>query len=523
MVKSKRQRTQQIEEVTTQIAPVVSCSDTEQINVLMEIAGVLRAETYNVFGSLRGWGITAMSSPDKKLRSLYGLHGLDKSKKLHEWQCLDAIKLINAQQSASKTLINRKIWQKYPLTQYEKNRQEYALKTGLKGDELLAIHPKSDHELSRSRLFHLLDTNPTGDPWLHRQFRTLYRRGHTYKRNQIVWQGQGYTCKRINRHSVQLEVSGIDARRKISLKVRCRQLIKGQIRLIKNERGLLEVHFNRKRSLTVPVISKYVAKIGLDKGYTEAFYTSEGDVIALGLGKLMTKKTERIARTNRNRYRLRSYAQNVQRHDPKKAATILEKNLGYKVKSRKLQREKATLKNFIRRDIRRVISEPFEIVCEDLSSSISGSLGKRMNRRLNQWMKSELQLSIEKIALETGSKVSVVNPAYTSQLDSLLGVLLGARRGDKFIRISGDVIQADYNASLNIRARSADTEITRFMKTSEVLDVLLNRTIRYLHSLGKTVGDAIALGWMETSPKLSSNENIKKRALQLECIYLLQG
>ncbi|MEQ9551386.1 MAG: hypothetical protein RIM23_17470, partial [Coleofasciculus sp. G3-WIS-01] len=45
-------------------------------------------------------------------------------------------------------------------------------------------------------------------------------------------------------------------------------------------------------------------EIGIDKGYTEAFYTSNGDSIADGVGHLMTEKTKRITRTNRNRYRL---------------------------------------------------------------------------------------------------------------------------------------------------------------------------------------------------------------------------
>jgi len=193
-----------------------------------------------------------------------------------------------------------------------------------------------------------------------------------------------------------------------ALKLKCRRTVSGQIRLICNEDGQLSIHCTRKRTLTLPTL-RVDQEIGIDKGYTEAFYTSNGDSIASGLGHLMTEKTKRITRTNRNRYRLRSHAKN----NPEKSAAILKNNLGHKVKSRKLRKEKATIQNFIRKDLRRVITSPTRIFAEDLTSPIIGKQqAKQINRKLNQWMKGELQASIEKIALETGSTVSVVNPAY---------------------------------------------------------------------------------------------------------------
>ena len=265
-----------------------------------------------------------------------------------------------------------------------------------------------------------------------------------------------------------------------------------QIRLIQNEQGNLEVHCIRKRTLIDPV-DKPINVIGIDKGYTEAFYTSDGTEIASGLGKLLTAKTNRITRTNRNRYRLRCHAVN----NPEKAATILKHNLGYKVKSRKLQREKATIQNFIRKDLRRVITSPTRIFAEDLTQPIKGKQqAKSINRKLNQWMKGELQVSLEKISKETGSTLSVVNPAYTSQMCSFSGTLLGSRNGDRFTRFTGDVEQADKNAAMNILHRGSDNEITRWMKYAEVRRILLLRTIRYLASMRKSVTDALNFGWL---------------------------
>lgn len=173
---------------------------------------------------------------------------------------------------------------------------------------------------------------------------------------------------------------------------------------------------------------------------------------------MLSAKTNRITRTNRNRYRLRAHAAN----NPEKAATILKNNLGYKVKSRRLAREKATIQNFIRKDLRKAITSPIQIFAEDLAQPIKGKQqAKHINRKLNSWMKGELQASVEKISKETGSTLSVVNPAYTSQMDSLTGTLLGSRKGDRFIQFTGDVIQADKNAATNILHRGSDSEITR--------------------------------------------------------------
>ena len=100
-------------------------------------------------------------------------------------------------------------------------------------------------------------------------------------------------------------------------------------------------------------------------------------------------------------------------------------------------------------------------------------------------------------------------------MDSLTGTLLGQREGDLFIRYSGDVIQADKNAALNILHRGSDTEITRWMKSAEVRKILILRTVRYLASIGKTVTEALSLGW------LSSKFRVK--ALSLEAEYHRQG
>ena len=46
----------------------------------------------------------------------------------------------------------------------------------------------------------------------------------------------------------------------------------------------------------------------------------------------------------------------------------------------------------------------------------------------------------------------LVNGAYTSQMNSTTGLLQGKRSGDKFYRMTGDVLQADHNAALDVLA-----------------------------------------------------------------------
>ena len=328
MAANKKQANQV--EVFTQVIPVVSCADVEQIMEIMRLCGIPRALTYNKLGSIQGWGLD-WKKADPIVRTILQPSNIGLPAKLWEWSVNDTMKAISAAQAAAKTFIVREIYN------------------------------NTNDKLERSRLVDLLKTDPTNDNWLHRQFRKFYHRGYAFVRNQIVYQDAGYTCKRLTRNTVELEIAGLEKGKRIKLKLKCRHILTGQIRVIRNELGLLEVHtirselfggsFPRKRRARVSLVTPTEApfwQIGIDKGYTEAFYTNEGVEIAAGLGKLMTAKTNRITRTNRNRYRLRSYALN----HPEKAETILNHNLGYKVKSRRLQREKATIKNFIRRDLR---------------------------------------------------------------------------------------------------------------------------------------------------------------------------
>lgn len=510
MAGSKKQ--QKTEEVYTPVIPVVSCADETQVDRIMELCRIPRALTYNKLCSLKGWGYE-WKKADPIVCTIQKATDINLPSKLWEWSISDTMKAIAAPQEAAKVYVVREIWRKYPLSPVEKERTNWLKRAKSTKNDALLKFPKAETNILRDNLFDLLHNDPTANPWLHRIFRKQYQRGHTFVKNQIVDHGGGYSGKRLTRNTVTLEAAGLSKGKRIGLKLKCRHIVSGQIRLIRNQQGGLEIHCVRQRLLTVPT-EKIAKEIGVAQGYTEAFYTSYGDEIAAGLGKLMTAKSKRIVSTDRKRYRLRYYIKDLD--DPLKVKNILENNLGHKVKSRKLQRDRATLQNFIRRDLKKLITSPTRIFAEDLTQPITGKQqSKAINSQLNQWMKGELPASWDKISRQTGSTLSVVNPAYTSQKCSQTGTLLGKRDGEGFTAYTGVVIQSDKNAALNILDRGSDSEINRWMKYAEVRKVLLLPTVRYLTSIGKSVTEAWDLGWI--------NPQFKAEVLRLEDEYHRQG
>jgi IS605 OrfB family transposase len=138
------------------------------------------------------------------------------------------------------------------------------------------------------------------------------------------------------------------------------------------------------------------------------------------------------------------------------------------------------------------------LVVEDLSKHIKGKKKSSvLNRKLSEWSKGELQKALDEISIRKGAKIIFINPAYTSQVDSSNGTLLGKRVGDQFFTYRGVVFQSDKNAATNIKNRASDSEITRFMKKEEVHKILMLRTAKFLEQLGHTFESAISLGWLD--------------------------
>ncbi|MXZ24318.1 MAG: transposase [Caldilineaceae bacterium SB0665_bin_21] len=84
--------------------------------------------------------------------------------------------------------------------------------------------------------------------------------------------------------------------------------------------------------------------------------------------------------------------------------------------------------------------------------------------------------TLTSISRRRGSAPALVNPAYTSQIDSRTGLLQGRCRWDRFCCCDGVVLDADVNAACNILARLYDEEIMLYTPYREVRALLAERT-----------------------------------------------
>ncbi|NEO71366.1 zinc ribbon domain-containing protein [Moorena sp. SIO3H5] len=459
--------------ISTQIVPVVEMTESVELELssTMKKLGIVRSESYNKLGSISHWGLD-WKKAYPEVRSFRTPESLGLPSKLMEWTVSDVAKAITAQQAACTEAVIKKIYRRFSGKDNHKKRKELC---------------------KQLKTLAFLDNS-----LLHRLVRKEFQRGHSWVKNQIVYQQGGYSCKQISRNTYQLELAGLMRGKRNKIIVRSNRKIKGQIRLGHNQvLQRFEVHFLVDHgTVEVPAERR---SIGVDKGYTEAFYDSDGQAHGKGLGKESTNKSDRICAKNRNRGKLWALHQKLEELNPAKSARILKNNLGRKTENKRYRQNQSELTAIIGAASRSIFnSESLKVFAEDLTQPIRNKRqSKAMSRKLNTWMKGQMRDSLQKWANWTGSIVTEVQPSYTSQIDSVTGTLLGLRSGDNFTRFNGVVLQADHNAAKNILDRGTDFEITRYMNKTEVQAVLLRRTARFLEGMGLSLVDAVELGWLD--------------------------
>ncbi len=459
--------------ISTQIVPVVGMTESVEAELLstMKKLGIVRAESYNKLGSINYWRLD-WKKAIPEVKSFRTPDTLGLPAKLMDWTINDVAKAITAQQAACIDAVIKKIYKRFSGKKDQKTRKEFCkqLKT-------LAF---------------------IKNPLLHRLVRKQFQRGHSWVKNQIVYQQVGYNCKRLSQNNYQLELAGLTRGKRNKIIVKSNRKIKGQIRLIYNQLlQKFEVHFLVDHgNVRIPAERR---SIGLDKGYTEAFYDSDGQTHGKGLGKAATQKSDRICEKNRKRGKLWALHRKLEKIDPVKSARVLKNNLARKTENKCYRQNQSEIKAIIGAASKSVFNgESLKVFAEDLTQPIRNKRqSKPLSRKLNSWMKGELRDSLQKWANWTSSVVTEVQPSYTSQVDSRNGTLLGKRTGDNFTGFDGVVLQADYNAARNILSRGTDKDITRYMSKTEVQAVLLRRTARYLKGMGLSLLDAVELGWLD--------------------------
>ena len=483
----------------------------EELAKGIEIArrlGKLRQDIWNKYGSLQAWG----QKSDQLIKAFKQTNPPSLYKVAYKpWERTfqSVIDDIHAVQEAAKSFVIRKIYRCF---------QPEKITAGGKSKIL-------EHTSFRKELVQSLNSKEFMQyPLIKRWVRQEYHRGHTWVNNQIVLSASD--CN-ITRSGTIVSIGfpgnpfGKRSYERINLKFNCgRVKPTGKLRIIFEE--------NRARLCYPKVITKQknhnTSIVGIDKGYTEAFYGSDDVVYGDGIGKIMSNATEKRQLKGRRRQKLWA----LSRKNPN--SKIKHCNLGTTNQNKSQNKVRATLRTLIRTGVHQIFNSHKQIVCEDLSQPIRNKRcepaavsaakeraprqrkSKKINRRLAAWCKGELQQAIEQVSQRRQSVVTLVNPAYTSQVDSRNGTLLGRRDGDRFFTFDGEVLQADSNASTNILHRLTEPEIGRYQKAATVQKILLKRTVSFLAQMGLTIDDAVTCGWLH--PKHLNGKRARKAATE---------
>ena len=218
-----------------------------------------------------------------------------------------------------------------------------------------------------------------------------------------------------------------------------------------------------------------VNSIGIDKGFIDLITTSNNKVYGHRYCDEIKRHIDKYLLTQKERGKYWSLYYKYKTINPVKAERIKRNNLGYIKFNKNKKLKKETKKKFINQSINRFIKEekPTEIIVEDLSWNKKNKKKKyRLGFDLSTWDKGYLQERLEFKAYENNIKITTVNPAYTSQICSCCNKL-GERTGKEFkCNSCNQVLDADYNAAINIKKRKENASITLYMKPKKVLEIL---------------------------------------------------
>lgn len=413
---------------------------------LLELArrlGVLRTEFRHRFGGIPN------KLNDRKIRDEYLASGREFNVPARIWKetLRDTLDDLNAYNEAGFKKVIKKLYSKFG------KQEAVSLSKTIRNGEYL------------------------NDRYVHRLIRKSIKRSYNKCHNQIVLDNCTYTAF-IKDDKAFIKICSLDKGKRIVIPLRTNRIPSGTIRLVVDHksRTLRVIH-------SVKVYSEHQSSqdlgiVGIDKGYSEVLTDNLGNRYGKTLGIKLSELSEYVTNKYRGRNRMSDlYKLSIERGNFKKAKNILENNLGTK----KVSKRKNVLKTEIKREInlasKDICSKAEEITLEDLSYSFSYDKGAKSNRRLSQWTRGLIDEALNKYAKRYGVPLFYVNAAYTSQTDCVDYSLSGVRRGDKFYRENGEVLDADVNAANNILTRRYDNEIILYHSPKKVKEILSRRSL----------------------------------------------
>jgi IS605 OrfB family transposase len=284
-----------------------------------------------------------------------------------------------------------------------------------------------------------------------------------------------YKYKVVNGENI-IEITGLNRGKRIDIILRDKNVHSGNLRLVIGDDDTVVIH--RHKKVAVKINNNTESILGVDKGYTDLFAASSGNFYGSRLSEFLTKETERLNYVNAKRNKIWALIEKYEKlGNEEKAERIRNNNFGKVKYNGQKRRFDEKVKSYINREINVMydVEKPTEIVLEKLDFySWVKKLSKKIKRSLSRWIKGYIQERLEYKASLMQIKVTMVNPAYTSQVCHKCGSF-GKRDGKKFSCPDCGAMDADYNASVNIKNRKSDSEITLYTKHKTVEEILKNR------------------------------------------------
>ena len=249
--------------------------------------------------------------------------------------------------------------------------------------------------------------------------------------------------------------------------------LKGTLELVKNQKdNQYYLHIPLDRIIAKKNMTDESEILGLDVGITDLVTLSNGSVYGANSSELFYNLSDNLINKNRSRLfaHKRKLEQKIVIEQDQSKKSILEQklknlednNLGSKKRISKISKYKSRIASHINCELNKMIKEEDieEIVREDLNwSSKKKNVSKKQQNRFSIWSKGLLLERLSIKLAEKGIKETIVNPAYTSQVCCKCNHL-GIRKGKEFKCSNCNLnIDADFNASINIKKRKFISEI----------------------------------------------------------------
>ena len=258
--------------------------------------------------------------------------------------------------------------------------------------------------------------------------------------------------------------------------------LKGTLELVKNQKSnQYYIHVPLDRIISKKQMTDESEILGLDVGITDLITLSNGSVYGANSAELFYTLSDNLV--NKNRSRLFSYKRELEKRiviekDLSKKSilelklkNLIENNLGSKKRISKISKYKSRIISHINYELNKMIKEEDieEIVREDLNwISKKKNVSRKQQNRFSTWSKGTLLERLSIKLAEKGIKETIVNPAYTSQVCCKCNCL-GIRSGKVFkCSNCNSSIDADFNASINIKKRKLISEINIYTPYKQI-------------------------------------------------------